>query len=335
LNQKSLRAERTGLVNLFARKNQYLNHLYSIFNKINTHLLNLHPATSIYIQALKGRSIIPMGIAHRFKRHAMKNIETPQSPISNFYKVISEYVNNHIRFHTIQLFRKSGSTEYTLEGTGVLTDCYGVLCIFTSSHIVDNSFEENHLYIKLGPEEYLLCTGSTEESERKSILNLSYIILDLSIAESLMEIGYKFLPNDKILPYHQSQETQQYATVGFPKPTSGQEQEITQTNGSFILSPMAPNNYYDNHLYTKEDTFIISYSPPQEIMTGIKTKSKELYDLSGSGLWYISITKNHEIIEYDYHLIGIITELYIHKRHQFLIATKINLLTDQLKAAIS
>ena len=98
---------------------------------------------------------------------------------------------------------------------------------------------------------------------------------------------------------------------------------------------MAPDNYYDNHIYTKEDNFIIPYAPPQEILTGIKTKSKELYDLTGSGLWFISITKNHETIEYNYHLIGIITELYIHKRHQFLIATKINLLTDQLKAAIS
>jgi hypothetical protein len=98
---------------------------------------------------------------------------------------------------------------------------------------------------------------------------------------------------------------------------------------------MAPDSYYDNHIYTKEDNFIMPYTQPQEIITGIKDKSKELYELSGSGLWYISITKNHEIIEYDYHLIGIIRELYIHKRHQFLIATKINLLTDQLKAAIS
>ncbi len=98
---------------------------------------------------------------------------------------------------------------------------------------------------------------------------------------------------------------------------------------------MAPDNYYDNNIYTKEDNFIISYAQPQEIMTGIQDKSKELYDMSGSGLWYISITKNNETIEYNYHLIGIIKELYIYKRHQFLIATKINLLTDQLKAAIS
>ncbi|HLO55471.1 MAG TPA: hypothetical protein VK169_14350 [Saprospiraceae bacterium] len=254
---------------------------------------------------------------------------------SDINAIITGFINNHIRFHTIQLFRKSGSTEYTLEGTGVLTDFYGVLCLFTSSHIVDNSFEENHLYFKLGPEEYILCTGTTQESERKSNLTISYIILDLPIAESLIEIGYKFLTNDKILPNHNTLETPQYAVVGFPKPTSGQEQEITQTNGSYILSPMAPDSYYDNNIYTKKDNFIISYAQPQEIMTGINDKSKELYDMSGSGLWYFSITKKDETIEYDYHLTGIITELYIHKRHQFLIATKINLITEQLKAAIS
>jgi hypothetical protein len=264
----------------------------------------------------------------------MENIESHQIP--NFDKVIIEYVNNYIRFHTIQLFRKSGSTAFTPEGIGILVEILGLFCLFTSKHIVENSFDRNLLYLKLGPEEYILCTGTTKESEtNESNLNSAYIILDLSIAESLLEIGYKFLPSDKVLPYHDALETPQYIVVGFPKPTSDHEQENTQTNGSYIIGPMAPDNYYDNHIYTKEDNFIMSYAQPQEIMTGIKTKSKELFDLSGSGLWHISITKNHETVEYSYHLIGIITELYIHKRQQFLIASKINLLTDQRKAAIS
>ncbi|MBK8624004.1 MAG: hypothetical protein IPN86_00035 [Saprospiraceae bacterium] len=268
----------------------------------------------------------------------MNLFQIPDDQIPNINAIITGFVNNHIRFHTIQLFRRSGSTAFVPEGTGVLVDYYGIFCLFTSKHILENSFESNQLYFKLGPEEYILCTGSSEESEtklEKNNQNLAYIILDLSIAESLTDLGYKFLPNDKILPYHDALETPQYAVVGFPKPSSDHNQENTQTNGSYIISPMAPNNYYDNHLYTKEENFIISYTQPQEIITGIKTKSKKLYNMSGSGLWYISITKNHETIENDYHLIGIITELYIHKRQQFLIASKINLLTDQLKAAIS
>ena len=264
----------------------------------------------------------------------MENIEKSHAPIPNHDKVIIEYVNNHIRFHTIQLFRKIGSTIFTPEGTGILVDFYGIYCLFTTKPILEDSFENNLLYLKLGPEEYILCTGTTEESERKSNLTISYIILDLSIADALIDIGYKFLPNDKILPNHNPLETQQYAIVGFLKPTSGQDQKDTHTNGSFIISPMATDNYYDNHIYTKDEYFIMPYAPPQEIMTGIKTKSKELYDMSGSGLWHISITKNHENIEYNYHLIGSITELYLHKRHQFLIATKINLIMDKLKEAI-
>jgi len=263
----------------------------------------------------------------------MKNIESPQIP--NIYKVITSFINNHIRFHTIQLFRRSGPTVYTPEGTGVLINFFGVYCLLTSRQVVEDSFENNLLYLKLGPEEYILCTGTTEESERKSNLTISYIILDLSIADALIDIGYKFLPNDKILPNHEAQDTPQYTIVGFPKPTIIHDQEDTQTNGSYIISQMATDNYYDKHNYTKEDNFIMSYAQPQEIMTGIKTKSKELYDLTGSGLWFISITKNHETIEYNYHIIGIITELYIYKRHQFLIATKINLITDQLKELIS
>lgn len=275
-----------------------------------------------------------MGIAHRIKSHTMKNIDSPQFP--NIDKVITGFITNQIRFHTIQLFRKSGSTAFVQEGTGVLIDFYGVLCLFTSNQIIEDSFEKNQLYFKLGPEEYILCTGNTEESEpKRKSLDTAYIILDLDIAESLLNIGYKFLPNEKILPNHDSLDTPQYAIVGFPKPTIGQEQENTQTNGSYIISSMAPDNYYDNHIYTKEDNFIISYTSPQEIMIGVKSKSKELFDVSGSGLWYISITKNQETIKYVYHLIGIITELYIHKRHQFLIATKINLITDRLTTAIS
>lgn len=268
----------------------------------------------------------------------MINIKIPQTPIPNFDKVIISHINNYIRFHTIQLFRKSGSTVFTTESTGVLVDFYGVFCLFTSKHIVDDTFEHNLLYFKLGPEEYILCSGTTEESEiikNNKNLNLAYIVLDLPIAESLIEIGYQFLPSEKILPRHDACEVQQYGIVGFPKTTNGHHQENTHANGSFIIGPMAPDNYYDNHIYTKKENFIMPYAPPQEIMTGIKTKSKDLYGMSGSGLWNISISKNYETAIYSYHLIGIITELYIHKRQHFLIATKINLLTDQLKAAIS
>ena len=114
----------------------------------------------------------------------MKNIESPQIP--NIYKVITSFINNHIRFHTIQLFRRSGPTVYTPEGTGVLINFFGVYCLLTSRQVVEDSFENNLLYLKLGPEEYILCTGTTEESERKSNLTISYIILDLSIADALI-----------------------------------------------------------------------------------------------------------------------------------------------------
>lgn len=264
----------------------------------------------------------------------MKNIESPQ--MTTTVKVITGFINNHIRFHTIQLFRKSGSTIFVPDGTGVLVNFFGIFCLFTNKQILENSFESDLLYFKIGPNEYILCTGNIEESEpKRKSLDIAYIILDLSLIESLIEIGYKFLTSDKILPNHQALETQKYALVGFPNPTSGQEQENNNTNGSYIIVPMAPDNYYDIYNYTTENSFIIPYAQPQEIMTAIKTKPKELFEMTGSGLWYISITKNHEIIQYNYHLIGIVTELCLHKRNQFLIASKINLLMDQLKEAIS
>jgi hypothetical protein len=268
----------------------------------------------------------------------MNLFQTPEDQIPNINAIITGIINNNIRFHTIQLFRRSRSAVFAPEGTGILVDLHGVFCLFTSKHIVENSFDQNLIYFKLGPEEYILCTGNSEESEtniEKSNLYLAYIILDLSIAESLTDIGYKFLPNAKILTNHDPLETPQYAVAGFPKPINDQDQENTQTNGSYIIGPMAPANYYDNHIYTKDENFIMPYATQQKIMTGVKTKSKELYDFSGIGHWYISITKNQEKIEYNYHLIGIITELYIHKKHQFLITSKINLITDQLKTAIS
>ncbi len=266
----------------------------------------------------------------------MNLFQTTEAQIPNKNAIITAFINNQVRFHTIQLFRKSSLTDYKPEGTGVLVNFFGIYCLFTNKQILENSFESDLLYFKLGQNEYILCTGNTDESEpKRKRLDITYIILDLTLAESLIEIGYKFLTTDKILPNHQALETPQYAIVGFPKPTSGQEQENTHTNGSYIIAPMAPDTYYDNHNYTKENCLIMPYAPPQEIMTGIKSKSKELCDMSGSGLWFISITKNHETIEYNYHLIGIITELYLHKRNLFLIASKINLLTDQLKEAIS
>lgn len=103
-----------------------------------------------------------MGTAHL--NNKMKNIETPHTSIPNLDKVITQYINNHIRFRTIQLFRKLGSSAYTSEGTEILIDFFGVYCLLPSKHIVENSFDRNLLYFKLGPEEYILCTGNTSLS---------------------------------------------------------------------------------------------------------------------------------------------------------------------------
>ncbi|HMR90319.1 MAG TPA: hypothetical protein PKD51_19290 [Saprospiraceae bacterium] len=211
----------------------------------------------------------------------MNKKEIINNPSIRFVPFITDFINNNIRFHTIQLFIKSSPTKFITEGTGVLLNFHGVCCLLTSGNVVEDTFENNFLYFKLGPEEYLFCTGTTEASElKRKSLDLAYIILDIPIAESLIDVGYKFLPNNKTLPHHDGLETKQYAVIGFPKTINDLQSETSQPNGSYIIAPMAPDNYYDNHIYTKEDNFIISYTQPQEIMTGNKTISKELNDMS-------------------------------------------------------
>jgi len=52
----------------------------------------------------------------------MDQFQRLEDEIPNNNAIITAYINYHIRFHTIQLFKKTGSTTFAPESTGVLPE---------------------------------------------------------------------------------------------------------------------------------------------------------------------------------------------------------------------
>jgi len=268
----------------------------------------------------------------------MKNIEISNFTIPYYDDVIIDFINNNIRFHTIPLFIKSGSTEFAPVGTGVLVFIYDVYCVFTSSHVTERMDDQKNLYFQCGQDNYIPCSETEDDPDCKTnskYLGANHIILDQESIDQLLAIGMQFLTIDKILDNHDGLQSIQYAIFGYPTDLVEQQAQTTKTNGLLFISAMADEVPYDKYNYTKETHYIMPYTTPTDIGAGSKTKPKQLYGMSGSGLWYISVTHELDKNVYDYHLIGIMHEYYLHKKIQFIVGNKISVVTDQLRAGFT
>lgn len=268
----------------------------------------------------------------------MKNAERVEDVIPNYDEVITNLVTYHIRYHTIRFFKKTGVDTFVPEGTGVLVSLYGVFCVFTAGHVTENMDDHRYLYFRFGPNKYIPCTGTLRDSDDKIRIilpDVTYVILDQNVVEQLLATGMRFLTLDKILLEHEGLQTYQYVMYGYPSDVVEDEESNLIPDGFYFINPLADDKPYDRYIYTKDTHYILRYSNPRYISTGAKTKTRQLYDTRGSGLWYISVTKEIDKYVYDYHLIGLMNEYYQHKRSQYIIANKISIITDQLRSDIS
>jgi hypothetical protein len=263
----------------------------------------------------------------------MDNLEKIEGGIPGFDKIITGFIDNHIRYHTIQFFKKTGADTFAPEGTGVLVNISGVFCVFTASHVIENLEDKNHLYFRYGSEKYISSSGIIRVSDYKINKNhpdIAYINLEQEVTDELLANGLKFLNSDKVLAFHDGLQATQYAIYGFPTDFIKYVKGTMVTGGSLFIGPMANDNPFNHYDYNKETHYIMPYTNPRDIGTDEKTKIRQLYGMSGSGLWYISITKILDEYTYDYHLIGIMNEFKTHGKYQIIVGNKINLITDQL-----
>ncbi|MBP6234858.1 MAG: hypothetical protein KA270_00905 [Saprospiraceae bacterium] len=268
----------------------------------------------------------------------MDNLVKLEGGIPGFDNIINGFIDNNIRYYTIQFFKKTGADTFAPEGTGVLVHIFNVFCVFTASHVIENLEDKNLLYFRYGPEKYISSSGIIRVSDYKISKNhpdIAYIILEKEVIEQLGKIGLKFLKQNKVLPFHKGLQVTQYAIYGFPTDFVKIENDIMINGGNLFIGPMANDKPYTYYNYSKDTHFIMPYTNPRNISTNEKTETRPIYGMSGSGLWFISVTKILDEYTYDYHLIGIMNEFKTHGKYQIIVGNKINLITDQLFADIS
>lgn len=268
----------------------------------------------------------------------MKNIEISHTTIPYYDDVITDFVNDNIRYYTIQFFKKTRFDTFAPEGTGVLVFIYDEYCVFTANHVSGSINDQKNLYVQCGPDNYIPCSETVRNPDSK-IKNkqsgATYLILEQEVVDQILAIGMRFLALDKILLDYEGLQSIQYAMYGYPTDFVKYGEGILKTSGFLFISSMADEVPYDKYNYTKETHYILPYTSPIDITAGSKTKSKQLYGMSGSGLWYISVSKEFDKYLYDFHLIGIMNEYYLHKKFQFIVGNKINIIINQLRADLN
>lgn len=122
----------------------------------------------------------------------------------------------------------------------------------------------------------------------------------------------------------------QYLIVGYPAVNIevDYEKHMVTTGAQMYLTSPAKEDLYNNAGLDPLKHYMFHYGEQMtDLLTGEKVlKLPEQNGISGCGIWFISGTKQNEVIEYDYSLVGILKGSKIY----FLQGTKIGVLARDL-----
>lgn len=247
---------------------------------------------------------------------------------------LDEYVlktsKEKIHYHTIQFLVRGGKFGYKPLGSGVLVKINGRYLIFTASHVTENTGEQN-LYIST-PKGFLRVVGEARETdlEKDKHTDLAYIILEDVVGKALEE-AYSFIPISMIKPFHQMEEQGRYIVIGYPVKNIRTEGKIVYAGSSTYLLQGSKDEAYEFHKLSKELHLVLNFAGKGIELTGNNKKKRdpEPYGISGCGLWLITAIPNNERVEFNYRLIGIMTQFRKVKYH-VLVGNRVELLMEAL-----
>ncbi len=257
----------------------------------------------------------------------MNTMRLPDSYNKKFVDIAAK----KIRWHTCQIFVKGGKYGFKPLGSAVLATIKNDDYLFSASHVIEKLTIESPGYIQTSTG-FLIITGESQESsiEENSKIDIAYIKLETSFALELKK-SYKFLTEDKILRNHIPLNTTQYLTLGFPTNMIKEENGKVYTGFSFHLHSIMKERVYKIERYDNKIHYLLDFAGKG---TGLENneprqKIRDPFGISGSGLWFISVTQGLNDLEFDYFLIGIM--FWVEKsRFHYLVANRIELITDEL-----
>lgn len=249
-----------------------------------------------------------------------------------FEQQVHEVATKQLFYHTVQFLEKGGPYGYKPLGSGVLVQISGKYLVFTASHVTAITSEID-IYINT-PNGFLTVRGYSRETdlEKDKHTDVAYIILDDDVGKELAK-SYQFLPLSKIRANHDIQRVLQYVVAGYPVKNIRTEEKTVYAGLSFYLLQGSKQEAWDFHKKEKGKSFLLDFAGKGTILnTEEKEKvDPEPYGLSGCGLWQMLPAFVNGQWQFDYRLIGIMTEFRKNKYH-VLIGNNIGFIIHALQA---
>jgi hypothetical protein len=251
-------------------------------------------------------------------------------------KVLDKLITEKLIRHTCQFFEKDND-GFKPYGSGVFAFIHETHFILTASHVAKAfSDDTKDLFIRVGEKKYINVLGEIKltDLDSSSGVDLAYIKIDQSMVEPL-SIVYEFLKIDKVRKHNKMLDAMNYCVIGFPENNVNRNNGFLNTGASAYFTVPSNNNPYEYYKYSKDDWFIVDIKGKgTDIKSGeVRKINTHFNGISGCGLWYfvIDIDQSTNEYDYDYRLIGIMTE-YKKGKYFCLIGNKIHLIIEAFRA---
>ena len=226
-------------------------------------------------------------------------------------KALEHIMSEELAHHTCQLFEREEPNKMKPYGSGVLAILNENYYILTASHVVEDWSDEHQLFIR-HRKGYISVVGTMSQTiiENQEKVDLAFIRLKPETIKFLLD-GYKFLPISKFRRHRNLLDAAQYCVIGFPEVNQRKDEKgILHTGTSaYFMAPSKPK-VYDYYKLKPENHISLEFKGQgKDVVTGdIKKLSGNHYGLSGCGLWLIILNQNGKGYDYDFRLIGIMTD---------------------------
>jgi hypothetical protein len=208
--------------------------------------------------------------------------------------------------------------------------------LITAAHVYDEG--PSDLFIILPDKEItiggeLASTRLPVSGDRKDDkIDIAFIKIQDDIVNDISQ-RFKFIEIEEVGISHELQFNHNYFVFGFPatRPTHKMKmlKNIPTKIFSFWTSPLSAENYLKTK-FKPHQNILLRFNKKEVFnkATNIKQKAPDIEGISGCGLWYIS---DPSLENTSKKLIGIITENDQNPLKKYLIATRIDVLTEAIR----
>lgn len=237
----------------------------------------------------------------------------PYAGITVFDKAFIEKAPD-IERHTIPIYKKV-ENKFQHQGTGILAFIEDQCILITAGHVLESFYK---LAVPAnGKLHYIYHFADYFQKSPDDEFDFGFVAIDHDLGSMLVN-NFVMLPLSRITTNHTPVQIIQYMILGFPSVFS--KSDITEkkiTGASIkILGESCHQKVYKHYKIDREKqiAFLLA-GAGNDLRTGKrKDMKKELYGISGCGIWLFEATPL-PFIQASYSLVGIITDFRKGKFH--------------------